>query len=483
MAFSSSTKISASRSKAPRVPVRGALLMSAIVSEQLVRRQSKHLNTSVALASCVLLSACVSLGGSPSRIDGQNAFGFSPLGVAPQTSLQDENALVAAQALDVDAPVFNDLLNRKSVLSSGPLADVAASVLDANSRTAEAELRAARLRSEAEQKNWLPRIGPNISLSSLGGAVAGLVVEQSLFDNGRKAAERELARADVQVAAVALAEDSNERVRQALELYLKAEAARARAAVNAASISKMEHFEYVMNERVRGGVSNRADLLLVQQKRNQMDSDLAADREAARTARAELDAMSAVPTSGITGLSAVTASSANAVPLSVLRAEAEAARSVANAKAQRGGILPGVNLTASVTNRGNDVGVGSSSQGIGFGTGASLAALDAKAEAAAAKVVQDREAANRRIASLDGQIASILRQAGEAKEIAAQAARNYDLFAQQLEAGQRGVPEVVSVFETKVRAEREAVNLVYELARLQIERAALLGTLVDGGRI
>ncbi len=443
----------------------------------------KYIQCSVALASCVLLSACVSLGGSPSRIGGQNAFGFSAVGGDSPVVADSQNALVAASELDADASVFNDLLNRKSVLSAGPLADVAASVLDANSRTAEAELRAARLRSEAEQKNWLPRLGPNLSLSALGGAVAGLVVEQSLFDNGRKAAERDLARADVQVAAVALAEDSNERVRQALELYLKAEAAKARAGVNAASISKMEHFEYVMNERVRGGVSNRADLLLVQQKRNQMDSDLAADREASNTARAELDAMSASSTAGINGLSAVQASAANAAPLSVLRAEAEAARSVANAKAERGGILPGVNLTASISNIGKDVGVNSSSQGLGFGTGASLAALDAKAEAATAKIAQEREAANRRIASLDGQITSILRQAGEAKEIAAQAARNYDLFAQQLEAGQRSVPEVVGVFETKVRAEREAVNLVYELARLQVQRAALLGTLVDGGRI
>lgn len=448
-----------------------------------MKKHSKVVRTQAALASCVLLSACVSLGGSPSRLNGQNSFGFSSVEGVAAVPAQTENALVAASALDADAPVFNDLLNRKSVLSDGPLAQVASSVLDANSRTAEAELRAARLRSEAEQKNWLPRLGPNLSLSALGGAVAGLVVEQSLFDNGRKAAERDLAKADVQVAAVALAEDSNERVRQALELYLKAEAASARAGVNAASISKMEHFEYVMNERVRGGVSNRADLLLVQQKRNQMDSDLAADREASSTARAELDAMSAVPTTGITGLSAVTASAANAVPLSVLRSEAEAARSVANAKAQRGGILPGVNLTASVTSRGNDVGIGSSSQGIGFGTGASLAALDAKAEAAMAKVSQDREAANRRVASLDGQIASILRQASESKEIAAQASRNYDLFAEQLSAGQRSVPEVVGVFETKVRAEREAVSLVYELARLQIERAAILGTLVDGGRI
>lgn len=435
----------------------------------------------------VLLTGCVAPTGS-SVLNGatnvsKNALGFIGLGGEPQAAPQVGNTLSGARAADVESPVFDNLLNRRSVLADGALNDVANAVLDANSRAAEADLRAARLRSEAQQKNWLPTIGPNVSLSSLGGVVASLIVEQTIFDNGRKAAERQFAKADVEVAAVALAEDSNERVRQALDLYLKAEAARARSRVNGASLDRMRHFEYIMTERVRGGVSNRADLLLVQQKRNQMESDLSSDKETAATARAELDAMSAYPMSGVTGLSDVNAPASNAVPLAVLRAEAEAGRDVANAKAQRAGLLPGVKLSGSAGTNGPNVGLNAGSANVGFGTGASLAALDAKAEGAGAHVNQQREDSNRRLASLDAQITALIRQSSEAKTIASQAAVNYNLFSNQLEAGQRSVPEVVGVFETKVRAEREAVNLAYDLARLQVQRAALLGTLVDGDRI
>ena len=52
-------------------------------------------------------------------------------------------------------------------------------------------------------------------------------------------------------------------------------------------MERMEHFEYVMQERVKGGVSNRADLMVVQQKLNQMRADLAADTEAAVAAMDE----------------------------------------------------------------------------------------------------------------------------------------------------------------------------------------------------
>ena len=52
-----------------------------------------------------------------------------------------------------------------------------------------------------------------------------MVVEQVLFDNGRKKAERDYAAADVEVAAVTLAQDTNKRVLAGLELYISAQEA------------------------------------------------------------------------------------------------------------------------------------------------------------------------------------------------------------------------------------------------------------------
>lgn len=416
------------------------------------------------------------------------AFSTPLTGCLSSVTLDAEAAPKVQTALDPQmqsgeqSELIAGLLNRRSVLDGGPYVQVADAVLDANSRAAEAQLRAARLRAEAVQHNWLPSLGPSISLSSLGNVVTSLVLEQTLFDNGRKKAERDFAAADVEVAAVALALDTNDRVLQALELYVTAQAMTARAEVNQAAMERMDHFVYVMGERVRGGVSNRADLQVVQQKASQMRADLMSDQEAATTALAELGAMSARPISGITGLSAMTATSANALPLTVIKTEAESTRSIAEAQIARAGYLPGVTAAGDLSTGGAALNIGVPN-GLGFGTGAALQAVEAERQAAAALVGQAREEAERRLRSLDAQIDSLRRQEAEARNLARQAAENYEVFAQQLREGQRTVGDVVGLFETKVRTERAAVVIPYEIAKLELRRAAILGVLVDGDRI
>ncbi len=380
--------------------------------------------------------------------------------------------------------IIEHLLNRRSVLQGGPFAQVADAVLAANSRAAEADLRAATLRAEARQHNWLPTLGPSLSLTSLGDFVTQLVVEQVLFDNGRKQAERDYAAADVEVAAVALAQDTNTRVLTALDLYLTSEQSKARAAVNAAALERMAHFEYVMQERVRGGVSARVDLQIVQQKLNQMRSDLASDQEAAASALSELGAMSAISVAGLSGLSTVGSANPGADPLTVMKAEAESTRAVAEAIVARAGFLPGVTAAGSIGSNGSNGGLNvSTDNGFGFGTGASLAALEQQQAAAAARVGQVQEDANRILRSLEGQLASLRRQEAQAQTLASQAAANYEIFAAQQQAGHRAVPDVVGIFETKVRTEREAVSLRYEIARIELQIAAQMGALVNGEQI
>jgi len=403
--------------------------------------------------------------------------GDAPIAMAPTAALD-------AQMEDgTESVIITKLMTRRSVLANGPLRQVTAQVLAANSRAAEADLRAATLRAEAQQSNWLPTLGPNISLSSMGALVASMVVEQVIYDNGRNKAERDFARADVEVAAVALAQDTNARVLAALELYLTAQAARARAAVAATGTDRMERFEYVMVERVRGGVSDRADLQVVQQKLTQIRNDMASDLEAANAALSELGAMSQGALGGISGVSPIAAAQTDAISLTIMKAEAESTRAVAEAVAARAGFLPGVTASGAIGgNGGAGLSVGAPN-GLGFGTGASLRAIEAQRTAAAARVGQVREDANRAIAALEGQLGSLRRQDIQARNIAAQAAANYDLFEQQLSAGQRTVPSVVGIFETKIRAEREAVALPFDIARIELKLAALRGALVDGDQI
>lgn len=423
------------------------------------------------------LSGCLgsdAVSRSPLSMLGLGGTKVAPSGAALDPALQN----------GTQSEIINGLLNRRSMLGAGPYTQVANAVLAANSRAAEADLRAAKLRAEARASNWLPTLGPSVSLTSLGAVVSSMVVEQVLFDNGRKKAERDYAAADVEVAAVVLAQDTNDRVLSALELYLSAQASQARADVNAAAMAKMKHYEYVMSERVKGGVSSRVDLQIVQQKLNQMQSEMASDTEAAAGAMSELNAMSATSLVGTSGLSTLDDTNSDTTPLTVMKARAESDRSVAEATAARAGFLPSLTAVGSLANGGSDFGLNlGSDNGIGFGMGASLKAIDEQKAAAAARVGQVQEDANRSLRAYEGELASLQRQGAQAQSLAGQAAANYDLYAAQQREGQRTVPAVVGIFETKVRTEREAASLKFEIARVQLKIAALKGALVNGDQI
>ena len=408
---------------------------------------------------------------------------LTALGLERDAEAAPATAPMAAQMQDgTTSEIIDGLLNRRSILPDGPYREIAEAVMAANARAAEAELRAARLREEARASNWLPTLGPNVSLTSLGSVVSSLVVEQVLWDNGRKRAERDYAKHDVEVAAVTLAQDSNDRVLEALTLYLRAGQALARAEVNASAMARMDRFDYIMSERVRGGVSSRVDLQIVRQKRDQMQADLASDREAASAALAELQAMSARPLDGITGLSDLGTEHA-AEPLSVMKAQAEADRAMAEARASRAGLLPSLTARGSVGSEGSDGGLNLGGAAFGLGTGADLAALEQQQQAVQARVGQVREDTTRKLRALEGELASLQRQAAQAQTLAAQAASNFDIYSAQQREGTRSVNEVVSIFETKVRTEREAAALRYDVARVTLEIAALKGVLVDGDAI
>ncbi|MCZ4257897.1 TolC family protein [Sulfitobacter sp. G21635-S1] len=389
-----------------------------------------------------------------------------------------------SEVVNAESQIIQGLAARRSALPPGSSFDqVAKAVLAANSRTAEAELRAARLRSEAASMNWLPRIGPDISLTSLGSVVANLVVDQVLFDNGRKKGEREFAIADVEVAAVTLAVDTNDRVHTGLTLYVTAAEAREKAVLSEAALRDMGHFEYVMGERVRGGVSDMSDLNILRQKLAEIRATQTANAELARTSLAELNAMAIQPVSDLRGVPELAVSAGTAQPLPVVLAEAEKTRSIARAKVERAGQLPGLSAGGTV---GDSTNVGlrvTSDSLIGFGTGATLRAIEAAKETAARRVAQAQEDSARSLRKLESQIAAKSRQATEAARLTAQARGNLDLFQQQYDAGQRQVMDVVGVYETFARQQQAEVSLKYEVVRLRLDMARLLGVLADGDQI
>ncbi|WP_420861811.1 TolC family protein [Algirhabdus cladophorae] len=400
---------------------------------------------------------------------------------SPAASLEKSDDPVPAET----SVVITELQTRQSVLIPGSSYEtVAKSVLAANARTAESELRSAKLRAQAASKNWLPTLGPTISLNSLGSVIATMFVEQVLFDNGRKKAERAFAKADVEVAAVNLAKDTNERVLTGLSLYLTAAKSRATAQVSQAAVAQMSDFEYIMGERVSSGVSNRADLQIIQQKKSEAQAKLDTDLEKASAAMAELEAMSALPVGGINAPTALRSLSTSTKALDVVLSEAEKERSIAEATISRAGYLPGAALSGTVGSGGNNLGVQvKSDKGLGFGMGASLKAIEAEKETAGRRVLQAQEDANRTLSSKQQRLASLQRQEGQAKSLLIQAADNLALFEEQYRSGQRPVMDVIGVYETKIRAERDYAAIAYDISLAELEIANHLGLLVNGADI
>ena len=397
---------------------------------------------------------------------------------------QGETKTAAPARADATSAVISDLAARQSVLTSGSSYDqVASGVLAADARVAEAELQVAQLRAQAASKNWWPTLSPRVSLTSLGDVVADLVINQVLFDNGRKKAERDLAKADVELAAVALSESSNDRVYEGLVLYLQAEEGRAAADLYGQALKDMSHFEWVMNERVKGGVSDFSDLNVLKQRLADLRSRDSAAKEKTSRALGELNAMSATPLSGVRGLRSM-GSTGQTTSLSVLRAMVERDRQLAQAKIERAQHLPGLSVRGSVRNGGENIAVtGASDTPLGLGTGASLQAIEATKLTADRKVTEARDIATRAIQADQREIAALKRQAAEAAGLTQQSKQNLDLFQRQYEAGTRQVMDVVGVYETFLRALEKELDLKFQAARAELDAAKRLGVLADGARI
>lgn len=428
-------------------------------------------------AGAVLLAGCLGDGaGVVSRAATPDQAAKPVLGMASGTAPEDAPAQLPGSDL------VETLAARRSALPpGGPFDAVARAVLAANARTAESALRAARLREQAASKNWLPQIGPEISLTSLSRVIASLVIEAAVFDHGRLKAERAFAKADVEVAAVTLAEDSNERVLTALRLYLAAQEGRETAALHAATLERMGRFEYIISERVRGDVSDMSDLNVIRQKLAEIRAARLRSEEAAGRALAELGAMAAQPLGAVSGISAVEPRAVGAVPLAVLRAQAERDRAVAQAAVARADNLPG--LVASVRLGDASGGALSTDGRVGLGTGAALRAIEAARETAAWQVRQSAEDSDRLVRRLESDIASRARQAREAAALSRAAQVNLDLFQQQFDAGQRQVLDVVQVYEIFARQQEAEIGLKYEASLARLELARALGVLADGEAI
>lgn len=379
--------------------------------------------------------------------------------------------------------IIQTLQSRTSAIQTGTAyAAIAKSTLASDARVAEAELRAARLRSAATDKNWMPSIGPAISLTSLGDMVANLVVEAVIFDNGKKKAERAMARAEVEVAAVSLVSDGNERVYQALDLYITALEGGESQRLNREALLDMRRFRWIMNERVKGGVSDMSDLTILAQKIAEIESSMKDAQDKRDTALAELAAITDQNFSDLNGIGSLDMSVDQIEPLSVVDAKVQSKRDQAAADMQRAGNLP--SIVASASGGSNDIVGGIRTEGLfDFGRKERNQALDAEEEALARRVQEAEEASLRKIRSYETKLTAARRAYQEAVRLSKQAKSNLDLFQSQYEAGQRQVMDVVGVYETFARQQHTMNTQRFLAAKYEVLIAREYGVLVSGTQL
>ncbi len=441
------------------------------------------------LSICIVIGATTALSGcmdAPvmSKLSEVRPVAFMRDQMAATPAVDAGASQLAAANTDTGSDIISGLIARRSVLDAGsPYDQLASTLLETSSGVAQAELRAAKMRSVSRDKNWLPTIGPSISLTSLGEFAAGLLINQVLYDNGKKKAEREFAAADVEVAAVALAQDENDRVHSGLELLVVAAEAREKSVMATSGLGRMREFNRVVSERVRGGLSSLADERVVHSKISEMEHEAATHREARDSAIDELGAMmSGHSVPELTEPRGIKLSSSSLESLDVVRARAEAKRAAAEARVERASLLPALSATGVLGNNGS-ASLDYEGSGLGLGTRAEMDASKAREEASLALVGRAQETAARQRSRLESSLEALQRKERDAADLVQQSRSNYRLFQDQFEAGKKTVMDVLNVYEQMIRDELKHIDVKYDIVQTQLEAARLAGTLANGAEI
>ena len=403
-----------------------------------------------------------------------------------RTHEQAGPSAVGALGQPAGTGLIGNLQGRRSVLpQGGAYAKVSDAVIHAGAGAAEAELRVARLKANAQSKNWLPSIGPSVNLSSLGGLAASLLLEQALFDNGRRKAERAFASADVEVAAVSLSTAMNQRVFEGLSYYVNAQRARAQAVVAQAAAGRLQEFNGIMGKRVAGGLSDGSEQQVLNQRVAEMQATVAVDLQTESSQMAQLAALAGQPLGGISGLDALPdLGQSTAEALTVVKARGEGARAIAQAQMQLAGLKFGLSATTGLDDGGINPGVKLNGAGL-FNPGAkdNIAALQQTGDVVDRQTAEAAESANRRIVALQQQKANLASRQAQGNEVLRQTAANLDLFTQQYKVGRRTLLELVGQYDAYARLQRDQASLGYDMALIDLEIARDRGLLVDGARM
>ncbi|MCZ8151555.1 MAG: TolC family protein [Rhodobacteraceae bacterium] len=426
------------------------------------------------LTVAVLLSGCVGGLQPPAML------AFAP--GTPPADLQTRQRLSPEGS--TASPLVADLAARRSILpEGGAFARIATATHAAAPQVEAAELGLARLKAEAAARNGWPTITPSLSLDGIAGLAARLVVDQPLFDHGRRDAQRDRAAAELDLAAVTLSARQNQRAFDAVARYLDAERARHQAAIAETATARLAEFHRIVTARIKGGLSDRTEEQIIAQTIAEMQATLAADRQTRLQALADLQVQTgsniAETLSGLDPLPPLP----QAEPLAVLRQQAEGIRDLAEARITRASALPGLSASATVTEQAATPGLTLGGVTLGLGSPATLAAAAATPDLVARQTEEARRSALRTRTEAEGRIATLRTRQAQGAEVLRQTLANLDLYAEQYRLGRRSLTDLTAQTAAAARLERDQAALAYDIARLELEIARDAGLLLDGARL
>ena len=406
---------------------------------------------------------------------------------------ESERPLVAGSSdlsqLSAQSELISELALRKSVYPVGSRnAQIAHAVMNNATRVASADLWAAELRVMAATKNWLPGITPSLSLDGLGAMVAQIAVEQVLFDNGRRKALREVAWSELEVAAVDVSIDANNRVHDALSLLVEAAYHAKEAAVAGNAVLRMSALAEVVALRSDSGYGDPGDGSSIMLRLAEMRDRQASSSRRQERALNELERLAGGHPEALPGadetieLGLVTE---GLTSLSVLRAAAERDRKDAEARASRAAMLPRIGLSGTMQRSDgetrSEVALLAGAEGvIGLGTRSAIAAQNARIAVAEQTLLQAKEDASRSMRRASADLLEMEASFDRMDSLIAMAHGTSSLYLAQFREGRRSIVEVVGSFDTLWSLQSRKSQLWAEAERARLALGRDLGVLIDG---
>ena len=373
--------------------------------------------------------------------------------------------------------------------------DLATLITQKNRFSSYFDLQGAILQTDAHKQNRYPQVRPVTSVNQDGDAVARLLIEQTLWDNGRYKAGKNVLLAGEERAVALYRIQANERIAQGIDASLQYQKYAQLIALTNESLKTYRRLNEMAIGRAQGGIGRRAEQDLFALKVLQIEAE-----KHDYTARLMQSEHAFFNFTGVSPASVLD----DAKPLHIRIPDlsetdwelipemadslAEGAEMQAEFKREKSERRPQLVLTGSAGD-GTDLGLGADDQAnnatIGFaytqplnwGSNSVLKALQQNVIASETRLSETKREIENQLSILQQRYDFLAQSLPEKLRIKALAEDRIFNFQQDFSAGTSTILEAVNILETAKSLSTQYTESVYELESLKLEQARTRGLL------